>query len=114
MVGFIDAHRDAYAVEPICAVLPIAQRPGEVTEDYRHVMGCVREVLGLPDIRVDREPLLIAGFSVGGSVAPYIATHDDPFTAFGVLHGHVVLEGPEAISLVTGRQPACTRRGASP
>lgn len=24
MVGFIDAHRDAYGVEPICAVLPIA------------------------------------------------------------------------------------------
>ena len=24
MVGFIDAHRDAHGVEPICAVLPIA------------------------------------------------------------------------------------------
>ena len=24
MVGFIDAHREAYGVEPICAVLPIA------------------------------------------------------------------------------------------
>ena len=24
MVRFIDAHRDAYGVEPICAVLPIA------------------------------------------------------------------------------------------
>ena len=24
MVGFIDAHRDAYGVEPICAELPIA------------------------------------------------------------------------------------------
>ena len=24
MVGFIDAHRDAHGVEPICKVLPIA------------------------------------------------------------------------------------------
>ena len=24
MIAFIDAHRDAYGVEPICAVLPIA------------------------------------------------------------------------------------------
>jgi putative transposase len=24
MVGFIDAHRDAHGVEPICEVLPIA------------------------------------------------------------------------------------------
>ena len=24
MVGYIDAHRDAYGVEPICAALPIA------------------------------------------------------------------------------------------
>jgi hypothetical protein len=24
MVGFINAHRDAYGVEPICAVLPVA------------------------------------------------------------------------------------------
>ena len=24
MVGFIDAHRDAHGVEPICSVLPIA------------------------------------------------------------------------------------------
>ena len=24
MVAFIDAHREAYGVEPICAVLPIA------------------------------------------------------------------------------------------
>jgi len=24
MVGFIDAHRDAHGVEPICDVLPIA------------------------------------------------------------------------------------------
>ncbi|MCA1241496.1 IS3 family transposase [Stappia stellulata] len=27
MVGFIDAHRDAHGVEPICAVLPIALSP---------------------------------------------------------------------------------------
>jgi len=27
MIAFIDDHRDAYGVEPICRVLPIAQLP---------------------------------------------------------------------------------------
>ena len=77
----------------IAGVWLVGQRPNEVTEDYRHVMGCVREVLALPDVRVDRVHVLIAGFSVGGSAAPYIASHEDLFTAFAVLHGHLVLEG---------------------
>src|SRR4030095_16027899 len=29
------------------------------TEDHRHVMACVREVLGLPDLRIDPQPVLV-------------------------------------------------------
>jgi predicted esterase len=64
----------------------------EVTEDYRHVVDCVREVLRIPGVRVDPAYVLAAGFSIGGSVAPYIASHENLFTAFAVLHGHVALD----------------------
>jgi poly(3-hydroxybutyrate) depolymerase len=63
------------------------------TEDHRHVVTCIREVLAAPDVRVDRGRLLLAGFSTGGGAAAYIASHEDLFTAFAVLHGHVVLDG---------------------
>jgi dienelactone hydrolase len=53
-------------------------------------MDCVREVLRTPGVRIDPARVLAAGFSVGGSVAPYIATRESLFTAFAVLHGHVV------------------------
>ena len=71
----------------------IEQGSAGVTEDHRHVVGCVGEVLALRDVRVDRTHILIAGFSVGGGAAAYIASHEDLFTAFAVLHGHVVLDG---------------------
>lgn len=64
-----------------------------LTEDYQHVMDCVREVLALPDINVDRAHVLLAGFSVGGGAASYIASHEALFSAFAVLHGHVALDG---------------------
>jgi poly(3-hydroxybutyrate) depolymerase len=71
----------------------IAQASQGVTEDYRHVVGSVREVLALPDVHVDPAHVLIAGFSVGGGAAAYIASHEDLFSAFAVLHGHVVVDG---------------------
>jgi poly(3-hydroxybutyrate) depolymerase len=84
--GFIVLAPDSVSVPGVWVV---GQRPDEVTEDYRHVMDCVREVLQVPGVRVDRAHVLAAGFSVGGSVAPYIASHEDLFNAFAVLHGHV-------------------------
>jgi poly(3-hydroxybutyrate) depolymerase len=84
--GFIALAPDSASVSGVWVV---GQRPGEVTEDYRHVMDCVREVLRAPGVRVDPAHVLAAGFSVGGSVAPYIASHENLFTAFAVLHGHV-------------------------
>jgi poly(3-hydroxybutyrate) depolymerase len=64
-----------------------------VTEDRRHVLDCLGEVLAMPGVRVDRAQVLIAGFSVGGGAASYIASHEEVFTAFASLHGHVVLDG---------------------
>jgi len=94
--GFADRERFIVvapdSVNP-AGVWAVGQRPDEVTEDYRHVMGCLREVMAGPGVRVDPAHVLIAGYSVGGSVAPYLASHEDAFTAFAVLHGHVVPAG---------------------
>jgi phospholipase/carboxylesterase len=65
----------------------VGDHAGEVTEDYAHVMACVREVTA--DLRVDAEHVLIVGHSGGASTAPYVATNEPLFTAFAVLHGGV-------------------------
>ena len=85
--GFIVLAPDSVSV---AGVWSIAQRADDMTEDYRHVMDCVREVLRAPGVRVDATRVLAAGFSVGGSVAAYIATRESLFTGFAVMHGHVV------------------------
>jgi len=84
--GFIALAPDSVS---IMGVWSVGQRSDEVTEDYRHVMECLREVMRAPGVRVDPARVLAVGFSVGGSVAPYIATHESQFTAFAVLHGHI-------------------------
>src|SRR5262245_58195621 len=94
--GFADRERFLLvapdSVNP-AGVWGVGQRPEEVTGDYRHVMRCLHEVLALPGVRVDPARVLIAGYSVGGSLAPYLASHEDMFGAFAVLHGHVVPGG---------------------
>jgi putative transposase len=61
MVGFINAHRDAYGVEPICAVLPIApstyyeRRARQRWPDRRPRRARRDEVLGAHIRRVWRE-----------------------------------------------------------
>lgn len=85
--GFIVLAPDSVSIS---GVWMVGQRPGEVTEDYRHVMACVREVLATPGVRPDPERVLAAGFSVGASVASSLAARESVFTALGVLHGHVV------------------------
>jgi poly(3-hydroxybutyrate) depolymerase len=66
---------------------------GEVTEDYRHVMNCIAEVFARSDLSIDRRHILIAGYSGGASSAPYLATNENVFTAFAVLHGGVIAGG---------------------
>ena len=85
--GFMVLAPDSVSVS---GVWMVGQHPGETTADHRHVMACVREVLAVPGVRVDRGHVLAAGFSVGGSGAAYLATHEAVFTALAVLHGHVV------------------------
>jgi poly(3-hydroxybutyrate) depolymerase len=77
----------------------VGQSPARATQDYQHVMECVREVVALPGVRVDRARALIAGFSVGGGAAAFLASHEDFFGAFAVLHGHVTLDdlGPRRV-----------------
>ena len=89
--GFIALAPDSVSV---AGVWMVGRRPGEITEDRRHVMACVREILATPGVRIDVAHVLAAGFSVGGSGAAYLATHEALFTDLAVLHGHVV---PEAL-----------------
>ena len=71
----------------------VGDHAGEVTEDYAHVMACVRELTATPGLRIDAEHVLIAGHSGGASTAPYLATNEPLFTAFAVLHGGVFPAG---------------------
>jgi hypothetical protein len=42
---------------------------------------CVGEVLALSDVKIDPARIVIAGYLVGGSTAPYVASHGDLFPA---------------------------------
>lgn len=81
-----DRKMATYAWEP-------GSEPNEITPDFRHVQACVEEVLGRSDVAVNRDRVLIAGFSSGGSTAPYVATNTGPYHAFAVLHGGVFPRG---------------------
>src|SRR5262249_20567532 len=65
--GFIVLAPDSVSV---AGVWSVALRPDDVTEDHRHVMDCVREVLRGLGVRVDPARVLAAGFSVGGNSHP--------------------------------------------
>jgi poly(3-hydroxybutyrate) depolymerase len=84
--GFIALAPDSVSV---AGVWIVGQRAGETTEDRRHVMACVREILTIPSVHIDLARVLAAGFSVGGNAAAYLATHEAIFTDVAVLHGHV-------------------------
>jgi len=71
----------------------VGSEPGEVTEDLLHTQACLEEVLGLPGVTWNETDLLAAGYSGGGSSAPYMATNDDRFTASATLHGGVFVGG---------------------
>ena len=71
----------------------VGDHAGEVTPDYLHVKACVAEVLAMPGVHLDPTHVLIAGHSGGGSTAPYVATNEEPYTAFAVLHGGVFASG---------------------
>jgi poly(3-hydroxybutyrate) depolymerase len=67
----------------------VGDRAGEVTEDFMHVRQCAEELMAMRGVLVDTSRVLIVGHSGGGSSAPYMATNDEMYTAFAVLHGGV-------------------------
>jgi predicted esterase len=74
---------------------------GELTPDFEHTRAALAEFLALPGVRIDPARVLAAGYSGGGSSAPYVATRDPRFRGFAVLHGGVFPGG-----LGTNRVPA--------
>ncbi|HCP44943.1 MAG TPA: hypothetical protein DIU15_02795 [Deltaproteobacteria bacterium] len=65
----------------------------EVTPDYSHMLACIDELTARPDATLGDGRILAAGHSGGASSAPYIATNEDRFQAFAVLHGGVIAGG---------------------
>jgi poly(3-hydroxybutyrate) depolymerase len=64
-------------------------KPGDVSPDLSHTLSCVAWVRANTRLIVDDAHVLIAGFSGGGSSAPYIASNRPGFTHAAVLHGGV-------------------------
>jgi poly(3-hydroxybutyrate) depolymerase len=71
----------------------VGDHSGDVTEDYTHTLACIAEVRAKEGVAIDETRVLAAGFSGGGSSAPYIATNERLFKAFAVLHGGVIQGG---------------------
>jgi poly(3-hydroxybutyrate) depolymerase len=71
----------------------VGDQPDDITEDLAHTMKCVRALQSMPGVHVDSQRTLIAGYSGGGSSAPYIASHESFFRAFAVLHGGIIPGG---------------------
>jgi phospholipase/carboxylesterase len=101
-LAMVNVFREAAEREKIVLVAPdsrthpdgkdsweVGDHAGDVTPDYLHVKACVAELLAMPGVRIDPARVLIAGHSGGGSTAPYVATNEDGYTAFAVLHGGV-------------------------
>jgi poly(3-hydroxybutyrate) depolymerase len=65
----------------------VPSKPGETTEDADHIRRCVDELRAMPGVRIDDARTLIAGHSGGASTAPYVASTDELYSAFAVLHG---------------------------
>jgi len=71
----------------------VGTEPDEITPDLTHALACVDELIARNDWTLDTDHVMAAGFSGGASSAPYLATNDDLFTAFAVLHGGVYAGG---------------------
>jgi poly(3-hydroxybutyrate) depolymerase len=71
----------------------VPDKPGDTTDDYPHIRACVEEVRAMPGVVFDASRTLVAGHSGGASSAPYVASSDDFYGAFAVLHGGVFPSG---------------------
>jgi predicted esterase len=71
----------------------VGDHPGEVTPDLTHTISCIEWVRSHTGLAVDLTHVLIAGYSGGGSSAPYIGSNRPPFTHIAILHGGVFTGG---------------------
>lgn len=101
-MGLLPLVQEAAKARPFVVVAPdsefaehwdVPDHPGETTRDSDHVIACVREVMRMEHVMIDRQRVLIAGISGGGSTAPFEASTYDEFSAFAVLHGGVYASG---------------------
>jgi predicted esterase len=82
-------------VAPDCGFIPeagtytwyVARERGDESLDSPHIDRSIDEVLRRAEGRIAPSGWLAVGHSGGASSAPYLATHDARFAAFGVLHG---------------------------
>lgn len=91
--GFIIVAPDSRTAPDGQYAWEVGTTEGEVTEDLTHAQNCIEEVKNISGVSINSEYVMSAGHSAGGSQAPYIATNDDQFTAFAILHGGVFTEG---------------------
>jgi poly(3-hydroxybutyrate) depolymerase len=87
--GFVIIAPDSGIRPDGVATWEVGDRPGQITDDLKHVVAALDWVRTKEKLRIDRSHVLIAGFSGGGSSAPYIATNRLPFTHAAVLHAGV-------------------------
>lgn len=99
---FIDALRPLAKAHHFVIVAPDSRRsprgdftwepgdqPRQVTPDLTHTVDCIDWVRVHGRLTFDSSRVLIAGFSGGGSSAPYIASNQPLFSHMAVLHGGV-------------------------
>ncbi|HXO86851.1 MAG TPA: PHB depolymerase family esterase [Gemmatimonadales bacterium] len=67
----------------------VGDKQGDITPDLTHTLDCTAWVRSHTRLVVDESHVLIAGFSGGGSSAPYIASNRPGFTHAAILHGGV-------------------------
>jgi len=67
----------------------VGDKQGDVTPDLTHTVDCIAWVRSHAGFLLDDSHVLIAGYSGGGSSAPYIASNRAGFTHTAVLHGGV-------------------------
>ncbi len=70
----------------------VGTESGEITEDVLHTQALLGELENL-GVDLDEGRFFGTGFSGGGSSAPYMATNDGRFNAYGVLHGGAFPDG---------------------
>lgn len=71
----------------------VGTTPGEMTNDYIHSQNVITEVLGIEDLTWNGTDMIAVGVSAGGSSAAFIATNDNSFSHFAVMHGGIFYGG---------------------